>query len=131
MSLKISLKAGEKIFVGGAVIQNGSTPCEILILNEAPLLREKDILTEESADSHCKRIQLLVQLIYMDPANLKAYQKRYAELVEELLIAAPSAAALVAEINHHLAFGEYYQALKSAKRLVAYEQELIEHAKSA
>lgn len=130
MSLKINLKAGERIFVGGAVIQNGPTPGEILILNDVPLLREKDILTEEAADSHCKRIQLLVQLIYMDPANLRNYQKRYAELVDELLVAAPSTAALVAEINHRLAFGQYYQALKAAKRLVAYEQELIEHAKS-
>lgn len=131
MALKISLKAGEKIFVGGAVIQNGPAPAEILILNDAPLLREKDILTEAEADSHCKRIQLLVQLIYMDAPNLRSYQKRYAELVDELLVAAPSTAALVAEINHHLAFGEYYQALKAAKRLVAYEQELITHAQSA
>lgn len=131
MALKISLKAGEKIFVGGAVIQNGPSPAEILILNDAPLLREKDILTEAEADSHCKRIQLLVQLIYMDAPNLRSYQKRYAELVDELLVAAPSTAALVAEINHHLAFGEYYQALKAAQRLVAYEQELIAHAQSA
>lgn len=131
MALKISLKAGEKIFVGGAVIQNGPASAEILILNDAPLLREKDILTEAEADSHCKRIQLLVQLIYMDAPNLRSYQKRYAELVDELLVAAPSTAALVAEINHHLAFGEYYQALKAAKRLVAYEQELITHAQSA
>ncbi|MFN3883350.1 MAG: flagellar biosynthesis repressor FlbT [Rhodocyclaceae bacterium] len=131
MSLKISLKAGERIFVGGAVIQNGSTPCEFLILNDVPLLREKDILSEEEANTHCRRIQLCVQLMYMDSPNLAGYQKKYAQLVDELLVAAPSTASLVAEINHHLAFGEYYQAIKSAKRLVAYEEELIRHAQSA
>lgn len=131
MSLKISLKAGERLFVGGAVIQNGQTPCELLILNDIPLLREKDILTENEANTHCRRIQLCVQLMYMDTPNLSGYQKKYAQLVEELLVAAPSTAALVAEINHHLAFGQYYQALKSAKRLVAYEEELIRHVQSA
>lgn len=131
MSLKIGLKAGERLFVGGAVIQNGQTPCELLILNDVPLLREKDILTEEEANTHCRRIQLCVQLMYMDTANLAGYQKKYAQLVGELLSAAPSAATIVAEINHHLAFGEYYQAIKSAKRLVAYEEELIRHVQSA
>lgn len=131
MSLKISLRAGERIFVGGAVIQNGQTPCEFLILNDVPLLREKDVLTEEEANTHCLRIQLCVQLMYMDTPHLSGYQKKYAQLVDELLAAAPSAAPLVAEINHHLAFGEYYQAIKSAKRLVAYEKELIRNVQSA
>ncbi|NWG31720.1 MAG: flagellar biosynthesis repressor FlbT [Rhodocyclaceae bacterium] len=130
MSLKISLKAGERIFVGGAVIQNGPTPCEFLIHNDVPLLREKDILNEDEATSHCRRIQLCVQLMYMDRPNLTGYQKKYAQLVDELLIAAPSTASFVADINHHLAFGEYYHAIKSAKRLVAYEEELIRHAQS-
>lgn len=131
MSLKISLKAGERIFVGGAVIRNGQTPCEFLILNDVPLLREKDIITEEEANTHCRRMQLCVQLMYMDTPHLSGYQKRYAQLVEELLVAAPSVAPLVAEINHHLAFGQYYRALKNAKRLVAYEEELIRHVQSA
>lgn len=131
MSLKIELKPGERVFVGGAVIQNGPTPCEFLVLNDIPLLREKDILNEGEANSHCLRIQLCVQLMYMDAAHLSGYQKDYARLVAELLEAAPSAAQRIAEINLHLAFGEYYQAIKSAKRLVAYERELIEHARSS
>lgn len=128
MPLKISLKPGEKLFLGGAVVQNGHVAAEILLLNDAPLLREKDILTEEEATTHCRRIQLCVQLMYMDPPNLARYQKHYATLVDELLQACPGSATRVAEINHHLAFGEYYQALKSAQRLVAFEKELLQHA---
>ncbi len=131
MPLKIGLKPGEKLFVGGAVIQNGTAAAELVLLNDIPLLREKDILSEDAASSHCRRIQLCVQLMYMDFPNLTRYQKNYAALVQELLEAAPSAASPVAEINHHLAFGEYYQALKAARRLVQYEEELIHHAQSA
>lgn len=128
MPLKISLKPGEKLFLGGAVIQNEDTAAEFVVLNDTPLLREKDILHEEQAVSHCRRIQLCVQLMYMDFPNLMRYQKNYAMLVQQLLEAAPSAASYVATINLHLAFGEYYQALKAAQRLVQYEEELIHHA---
>ncbi len=128
MPLKISLKPNEKIFIGGAVVQNGDSHAEISVLSDVPLLREKDILTEETADSHCKKIYFCVQLMYMDTANLAAYQQSYLQLIEELFSAAPSTLPLVAEINNGLACGRYYQALKSAKKLVEYEQELIAHA---
>ena len=129
MPLKINLKPGEKLFIGGAVIRNDAAAhCELSILNDVPLLREKDILSEEGADSHCRRIHLCVQLMYMDPANLGRYQKQYAELSEELLKAAPSTSGHISRINADLATGRYYQALKNARQLVDYEQELIQHA---
>jgi flagellar biosynthesis repressor protein FlbT len=128
MPLRISLKPGEKLFVGGAVIRNGAAHCELSVLNDVSVLREKDILSEVEADSHCRRIYLCVQLMYMDPANLGRYQKQYAQLSEEVLKAAPSTFDHVSRINADLARGHYYQALKSARRLVDYEQELIHHA---
>jgi flagellar biosynthesis repressor protein FlbT len=128
MPLKISLRPNEKIFIGGAVVQNGDSHADLSILSDVPLLREKDILTEETADSHCKKIYLCVQLMYMDTANLSSYQHSYIRLIEEAIFAAPSTMRYVAEINNDLACGRYYQALKSARKLVDYEQELIAHA---
>jgi flagellar biosynthesis repressor protein FlbT len=129
MPLKINLKPGEKLFIGGAVIRNDAAAhCELSILNDVPLLREKDILSEEATDSHCRRIYLCVQLMYMDPANLGRYQKQYAPLSEELLKAAPSTSSHISKIDADLARGHYYRALKNARQLVDYEQELIQHA---
>lgn len=131
MSLKISLKPGEKIFIGGAVVQNGDSAAEFSVLNDVPLLREKDILTEEKADSVCKRIYLCVQLMYIDAANMTPYQHTYRDLLEQVISAAPSTVDHLAEINTDLACGRYYQALKAARRLVDYEQELIENARQS
>lgn len=125
MPLKLSLKPQEKIFIGGAVVQNGEHPVELTILNDVPLLREKDVMTE--ADTVCKRIYLCVQLMYMDPAHIGSYQQDYRRLLEEVLQAAPSTSRFLAEINSGLACGRYYQALKTARKLVEYEQELISH----
>ncbi|MFA5082611.1 MAG: flagellar biosynthesis repressor FlbT [Hydrogenophilaceae bacterium] len=125
--LKINLKPHEKVFIGGAVVQNGDSNIDLTILNDVPLLREKDILTEAEADTVCRRIYLCVQLMYMDRANLAAYQGNYVKLAQEVLDAAPSTARFLADINNDLACGRYYQALKSARKLVDYEQELIQN----
>ena len=131
MSLKITLKPGEKVYIGGAVVQNGDTPAEFTIHNDVPLLREKDILTEEKADSVCKQIYLCVQLMYIDAANVSRYQHQYRTLLEQVLSAAPSTVDYLAAMNTDLACGRYYRALKNARKLVDYEQELINHARQS
>lgn len=128
MPLKISLKPQEKIFIGGAVVQNGDHSAEFAILNDVPLLREKDIMTEAQVDTACKRLYLCVQLMYMDAAHIASYQQDYCRLMEEILEAAPSTARFLAEINTDLACGRYYHALKTASKLVDYEKELLAHA---
>lgn len=129
MSLKLTLKPNEKVFIGGAVVQNGDSAAEFSILNDVPLLREKDILTEEMADSGCKRLYLCVQLMYIDSVNLASYQQTYRKLMAELIDAAPSTVDYLAVINNELACGRYYQALKGARQLVEYEQELINNVR--
>ena len=66
MSLKVELKPGEKLIVGNCVITNSDQRTRLFIDGKAPILREKDILTPETADSPAKRIYLAVQLMYID-----------------------------------------------------------------
>jgi flagellar biosynthesis repressor protein FlbT len=129
MPLKISLKPHEKVFIGGAVVQNVEGYVEFSILNDVPVLREKDVVTEAEVTSTCGRIYLCVQLMYMDPLNLVSYQNSYGELMVEVLHAAPSTRSMIAELNAELACGKYYQALKIARKLMQYEQELINHVR--
>lgn len=131
MPLNIELKPHEKIFINGAVIANGPDRAHISLLNEAAILREKDILTEQKADTPCKRIYLSVQLMYMDPANLARYLNSYQELAQEIINMAPSASPLLATISAELADGRVYVALRSAKKLIDYEQELLDHARQS
>jgi len=128
MALKISLKPGEKVFIGGAVVQNGDSATELTVLNDVPLLRGKDVITEEQADTRCKQFYLCVQLMYMDRINLAGYQQTYRDLVQELLTVLPQSVDFIAEINNDLACGRYYQAMKTARKLVDFEEELIQHA---
>ena len=127
MTLKVELRPGERIIVGTAVIRNGESRARLHIEGEAPILREKDILTPATADSPAKKIYLAVQLMYLS-GDLSAHHQFYFPLVQDFLKAAPSSLPLIAEINNRILAGDLYKALKAVKELIAYEQELIAHA---
>ena len=53
----------------------------------------------------------------------------YFALVRDIMQAAPSVCPIIENINNHILTGEMYKALKDAKKLIAYEAELVSHAK--
>jgi flagellar protein FlbT len=128
MSLKVELKPGERLIVGNCVITNSDQRTRLFIDGKAPILREKDILTSETANSPAKRIYFAVQLMYIheDVAKLS---EDYFKLVNDIISAAPSTIRIVDEINNEILTGQLYKALKAAKKLIQYEQELLANAK--
>jgi flagellar protein FlbT len=126
MALKITLKPHEKMIIGGAVITNcNSMGCHLVIENRVPILREKDILSEEEANSPSRRLYFVIQLMYIDEENLDLHRKKYWKLVKELVKAAPSTVGFIDQISEYIVGGKYYQALKFAHNLINYEQEVI------
>lgn len=128
MPLRLDLKPHEKLFVGGAVLVNGDSRSTLSVLNDVPILREKDIMTEAEANTPCKRIYLSIQLMYMDSSKLPQYHQLYWDLVKEVIAAAPSTSDMIAAISEDVLAGRYYQALKHTTELVTYEKELVAHA---
>lgn len=130
MALKINLKPHERFIIGGAVISNGNLKGELIVENNVPVLREKDILREKDADTPCKRIYFAVQLMYVDDKDIVEKHNLYWTLVREVAEAAPSTAGLLAEISEDILKNRYYQALKMAKKLIEYEEEAMQHART-
>lgn len=125
MSLKIRLKPHEKMLLGHAVIRNGDKAAEFFVENTAAILREKDIMKEDAATSPARRLYFLVQLMYVDSENVVAYHHPYWELAKQILEAAPSTAKLLDEIGTLVLRNDYYHGLKTAKKLIEYEQQLL------
>ena len=128
MALKVELKPGERIILGDCVVTNAEQRTRLLIEGETPILREKDIMTPDRADTPAKRIYLAVQLMYTsrDP---RAQHELYFALVRDILRAAPSVRPHIESINNQILTGNLYKALKEAKKLIAYEEELLRNAK--
>lgn len=128
MSLKVELKPGEKLLIGNCVVTNSDQRTRIFIDGRAPILREKDILTAETATSPAKRIYLAVQLMYIKE-DVEGLRKDYFQLINDIVRAAPSTIPIVDEINNEILTGSLYKALKAAKKLIQYEQDLLSNAK--
>jgi flagellar biosynthesis repressor protein FlbT len=127
MALKVELKPGERIILGDCVITNDDQRTRLTIEGHVPILREKDILTAETANTPAKRIYLAVQLMYLS-RNPCAHHETYFALMRDILEAAPSTWRYIESINNHILTGELYKALKDAKKLISYEGELLDNA---
>lgn len=127
MALIIDLKPSERVIIGNALITNDDTRTRLHIEGDAPILREKDIMREDEANSPCKRIYLTVQLMYLskEPATL---HDLYFQQIRDIQNAAPSTTTFFMVINDHILEGNYYKALKEARNLIDHEQELIARA---
>jgi flagellar protein FlbT len=130
MALKVELKPHERIIVGACVITNTDQRARLLIDGDKiPILREKDILTPETADTPAKLIYLAVQLMYLSPDPM-VHHPTYFSLVRGILATMPSAWPFIEEINNLILNGDLYHALKEAKKLISHEEKLIEAARN-
>lgn len=131
MALKIALKPHEKLIVGGAVIRNGDAKTDLFVENDVPVLREKRIMTLERADSPCRRIYFLVQLMYIDSPGIREYHRQYWGVVREVARNAPSTMKMLDQINELVYQEKYYPALQATELLIQYEEELLYHAEQS
>lgn len=124
MGLIIDLKPNEKVVVGDAVISASDHRTKINIQGNAPILREKDVMTPEKADTACKKLYLVVQLMYLSKDPTPFYEE-YFKLVREIQDAAPSTTFFFLSIGEKILEGDLYRALKEAKNLLNHEEKLI------
>jgi len=124
MALKVELKPHERIIIGNCVITNTDQRARLLINGKnVPILRERDILTPETADTPAKLVYLAVQLMYISP-DPQTQHSTYFNLVRDIVTAVPSAWPIIEGINNHIMSGDLYRALKNARKLIAYEDKL-------
>lgn len=125
MALKLTLKPHERMILDGAVITNGDTKCTIMVENNVPILRQKDIITEKDANTPARRIYFAIQLMYIDRPNLTTYHTHYWKLVREFVEAAPSSLETIDRISEEIVNNNYYKALKLTQELINFEEEAL------
>lgn len=124
MPLRVELKPGERIIIGQSVITNSDTRTAFLIDGDAPILREKDILTSETANTPVKRVYLCVQMMYLEN-DLKGYQDLYFSFIKDLIEAVPSFKLPIEAVSNHILSGALYKALRELRPLIKREEDLL------
>lgn len=124
MALKVELKPHERIIIGDCVVTNGDAKTTLLIDGTAPILREKDVMTFEQANTPAKRVYFLVQRMYLE-RDIPRFQEEYFQHVNELVRAAPSMLPAIDSVNNWILTGNLYKALREARLLVPIEEEIL------
>ena len=127
MALKLVLKPGERVVVNQAVIVNGKDKAELVLENRAVVLRERDIVRERDANTPAKKIYFLVQMLYLFPDRSAPYQEKFNAHLRDFLQAVPSATPLALEIGEGIIRNNLYAALKTCRKLIAYEEKVLKN----
>lgn len=127
MPLKLSLRPGERFVLNGAVVQNGDRRSVLVLQNKASVLREKDIMQAEEANTPVRRIYFPVMMMYLDEANADRYYDEFVRRMTEFMsvIANPQILGECVNISRHCMAREYYKALMLCRRLIEYEDERL------
>lgn len=127
MPLKLSVSKGERFIVNGVAIRNAGDSAELIFENQAQILRQKDILTAETATTPAARAYLSLQCAYLFPDKSAHYLSQFQEFLDDFLEAAPSAQAIADDIMENVRADKLYQGLKACNRLIDHENEALAH----
>jgi flagellar protein FlbT len=123
MPLRVELKPFERITIGEIVLINSSNRISFLVDGDAPILREKDTVTAETANTPVRRLYFCVQMMYLKSDNPR-YRDSYPGLLEDLRKANPESSDLINSVNDHVSSGFLYKGLKEIRKLMKCEADL-------
>lgn len=126
MPLTIDFKAGDKIIINGAVIENLGSNSKLSVHNQASILRGKEILSEEDSKTPASRVYFALQCAYIFPQAQAEYVASFEAFLNEYLVACPSASEIGDVIRKEVESGMLYKGLKSAQKLIVHESNLLQ-----
>ena len=125
MTLKISLRDGERLIVNGAILQSVGRAV-ISVENKAAILRGRDVISSEDATTPARRLYHACITAYTDPEHRERHQDSIIAALTKIVTAMPSHAAqsACASFAHRVAMGDYYRALVDCRDLITLEREI-------
>ena len=119
MPLKLDFKAGEKLVINGAVVENVGGNAKLLVHNESAIIREKEILTQAETNTPAARVYFALQCAYMFEDERVRYRQMALELLNQYENAAPSGAPMTTEQPWASHFGNRRSRASSSPSAIA------------
>ncbi|HZH27272.1 MAG TPA: flagellar biosynthesis repressor FlbT [Azospirillaceae bacterium] len=123
MPLRIKLRADEKVIINGALISARQNTA-LIVHNHVSLLRERQILPPDMANTPARRIYFAIQCAYVAAPE---EQQQYRDLADRYVADFKGATSsqriqvLLDEILEFVSAERYYEALRGAQEVVRYE----------
>lgn len=128
MGMKVTLRAGERIIINGAVVTNAGRTASIAIDGDAQVLREQMVMHPEAAmQSPSRQAYYLCMLAYIEPDRENEHKKAFVAWMAEIMDAFQAPKVKLACADAALAVGrrEYFRALQLLRQVIEYEDSIL------
>ena len=128
-TLRISLRAGERIFVNGAVMRvDRKTSLELL--NDVTFLLESHVMQAADATTPLRQLYFLVQMMLIDPANVASIRDVFSRTYPLLLAAFTNPAVRdgLLDVVDLVERDRPFDALKALRGLIPIEEQIMTKA---
>jgi flagellar protein FlbT len=121
--MNITLRAGERIYVNGAVLRV-DRKATLELMNDATFLLETHVMQAKDATTPLKQVYFVVQVMLMDPPSAKATAQLAASLIDKALQAFehPQIRQGLLSVSELIGRSRYFEAMKSLRNLYPLEQ---------
>ncbi|MEM8852380.1 MAG: flagellar biosynthesis repressor FlbT [Pseudomonadota bacterium] len=124
--MHISLRAGERIFLNGAVLRV-DRKVTLELMNDATFLLENHVMQVEETTTPLRRLYFAAQAMLMDPANAAGSRALFDSLAGDIQMAIPSGrlGGGVEDAVQHVGAGRPFHALRCLRNLFDEEAQLL------
>ncbi|WP_024276888.1 flagellar biosynthesis repressor FlbT [Xanthobacter sp. 126] len=125
-SMHISLKAGEKLFLNGAVLQV-DRKVTLELLNDATFLLESHVMQPEDTTTPLRQLYFVAQSLLVDPANADAARGLFFRQLASLVTTFTKPAILMNldDAGRLVGEGRTFEALKALRGTFPLEEAIL------
>lgn len=125
-TLKISLKANEKIYINGAVVRV-DRKTSIEFLNDVQFLLQSHVLQPENATTPLRQLYFIVQVMLMNPGEATEARAMFRRSLPLLLDSFTNAQVIadLKQVDRLVMEGQVYDALKIIRSLYPIEAAIL------
>jgi len=124
--LHISLRAGEKIYINGAVLR-ADRKVSLELLNDATFLLEAHVMKVEDASTPLRQLYFIIQIMLMNPTDSLAAREMFKKSIHMTIDVTESAVLIsgLRTVKTLVDGNRNFEALKAVRSLFPIEAEIL------
>ena len=129
--MKISLRAGERVYINGAVLRV-DRKVSLELVNDVMFLLENQVMQAAEASTPMRQLYFVVQLMLMSPNDTRDSMALYQQLRQAIMEATENIEILqgLLAVEELVSSVRYFEALKRLRALFAVEQAILDGDKA-
>ncbi len=125
--IRLTLKAGERIYINGAVLRV-DRKVSLELMNDVVFLLEAHVIQADDTTTPLRQLYFVLQAILMDPANAPSIQRLFNEVLASTIASFSNEEVITGldAVRQHVDAGRAFDGLRTIRGLFAIESAILE-----